>query len=135
MLSFDASALVKRYREEDHSTWVLDLMDDDTGWFGSMLLAAEVPVALSRSLEATEHLAEVDSRLNRDLDAFHMLPIDSDTIVRAVEIGRAYRLKTLDSIHLAAAQVLPAECQFVTFDERQREVAVALGLKVLQPPV
>ena len=135
MLSFDASALVKRYREEEHSTWVLDLMEGDSGWFGSMLLAAEVPIALARSLEATGQLAEVDARLRRDLDAFHMLPVDSDSIVRAVEIGRGYRLKTLDGIHLAAAQVLPAECQFITFDVRQREVAVALGLSVLVPPV
>lgn len=135
MLSFDASALVKRYREEEHTTWVLDLMDEDPGWLGSMLLAVEVPVALARSLENTEHLAEVDTRLRRDLDAFQMLPVDADNVVRAVDIAREHRLKTLDAIHLAAAQVLPTECRFVTFDDRQREAAEALGLKVLSPPV
>jgi hypothetical protein len=34
----------------------------------------------------------------------------------------------------AAAKILPSECRFVTFDDRQREAAEALGLKVLAPP-
>lgn len=135
MLSFDASALVKRYRDEGHTEWILDLMDEDPDWFGSTLLAAEVPIAVARSLEATGYLARVDTELNRDLDAFQMIPVDADCLAKSVEIGRSHRLRTLDAIHLAAALVLPAECQFVTFDDRQRRAADALGLKVLTPPV
>lgn len=135
MMIFDASALVKRYREEQHTVWVQDLMDEDSEWFGSTLLAAEVPVALARSLESTGRLAEVDALVSRDLDAFQLVPVDADCIVRAVAISRGYRVKTLDAIHLAAAQVLPSESLFVTFDGRQRGAAKALGLNVLAPPV
>lgn len=110
-------------------------MDEDADWFGSSLLAVEAPIAIARSLEATGHLVELDESLTRDLDAFQMVPVDSDCLARAVEIGRGYRLRTLDAIHLAATQVLPAECRFVTFDERQRDAAEGLGIKVLRPPV
>lgn len=134
MLGFDASALVKRYREEEQTEWVLDLMDEDPVWIGSTLLAAEVPIAIARSLKSTGRLTEVDSILAADLDAFQLVPVDADCLVRAVSIGRDFKVRTLDAIHLAATQVLPSECRFVTFDDRQREAAEALGLNVLKPP-
>lgn len=135
MLCFDSSALVKCYREEDHSAWLRDLMTDDPEWCGSALLAAECPIALARSFRDVEALREADARVSSDLGFFFLVAVDADCLVRAVEIGRDHHLKTLDAIHLAAAQVLPSECRFITFDQRQREAAGGLELEVLLPPV
>jgi len=135
MLCFDSSALVKCYQEEEHSLWIREAMAADPDWCGSALLAAEGPIALARTFREPGALREADARISRDLEFFYLSPVDADCLVRAVEVGRGSRLRTLDAIHLAAAQVLPAECRFVTFDERQREAAETLGLKVLVPPV
>lgn len=135
MLCLDSSALVKCYQEEDHSPWVREAMNEHSIWCGSALLAAEGPIALARSIQDTESLLEADARIRRDLEFFSLVPVDADCLVRAVDVGRGYGLRTLDAIHLAAALVLPADCRLVTFDQRQREAADSLGLKVLTPPV
>lgn len=135
MLCLDSSALVKCYQEEEHSPWIRGAMSEDQDWCGSALLTVEGPIALARSISDAGALEEVDTRITRDLGFFYLVALDADCLSRAVDVGREYRLKTLDAIHLAAAQVLPAECSFVTFDERQREAASELGLKVLAPPV
>lgn len=135
MLVFDSSALVRAYGDEEQGGWVQDLMEGDPAWLGSALLAAEVPIAVARKFDNSGLLAEVDAMVREDLNAFRLVPVDSDCLVRAVEIGRSQSLRTLDAIHLSAARALPTEASFVTFDERQREAASALGLKVLRPPV
>ena len=135
MLCFDSSALVKCYQEEEHSPWVREIMASDPDWCGSALLAAEGPIALSRSVPEADDLQVADARISRDLGFFFLVAVDADCLVRAVDIGRDFGLRTLDAIHLAAARILPSECSFVTFDDRQREAAEYLGLKVLTPPV
>ncbi|HNF82582.1 MAG TPA: type II toxin-antitoxin system VapC family toxin [Solirubrobacterales bacterium] len=135
MLVFDSSALLKRYLNEEHSDWVANLMGEDSFWAGSALLATETAIAVGRGVGDSADLALIDTRLNRDLEFFDLVPIDADCLVRAVRIGRGYGVKTLDAIHLAAASALPGEFSFVTFDDRQREAAEDLGLKVLTPPV
>ena len=133
MIAVDTSALVKKYLDEEHSQWMEDLMADDQKWCGSMLLATECPVAVARDVELTDVLNDVDQELTRDLDRFNFIPVDADCLVNAVDIGRAFGPRTLDAIHLAAARRLPDDCRFVTFDERQGEVAESLGLKLLDP--
>lgn len=134
MLCFDSSALVKCYQEEEHSPWVREAMTDDQDWCGSALLAAEGPIALARLFRGGDEQQVADAKISRDLEFFFLVAVDADCLVRAVDIGRNHRLRTLDAIHLAAARTFPAECGFVTFDERQREAAQALGLNVLTPP-
>ncbi|HTU14617.1 MAG TPA: type II toxin-antitoxin system VapC family toxin [Solirubrobacterales bacterium] len=133
MIALDSSALIKRYQREEHSDWIRATMDDDGDWCGSMLLATESAVASARNSAASDELSKVDLRMRADLDHFQLVPVDGDCLVRAIEIGRAHRLRTLDAIHLAAAARLPAECRFVTFDERQAEAAAEIGLDLLAP--
>jgi predicted nucleic acid-binding protein len=135
MLAFDASALVKRYVAEEHSDWIDEVMSQDTHWIGSAVLAAETAIVLGRSNPDAAELAAKDARLSRDLDFFDLVPIDADCLVRAIDLGRGYALRTLDAIHLAATSAIPEEFSFVTFDDRQRDAAEALGLNVLAPPV
>ncbi|MDQ5895044.1 MAG: uncharacterized protein QG596_1305 [Actinomycetota bacterium] len=135
MLVLDASALTKRYVAEEYSDWIDEVMGQDSHWAGSALLATETAIAIGRGNPKATELAAKDARLSRDLDFFDLVPIDADCLVRAIDLGRGYGLRTLDAIHLAATSAIPEEFQFVTFDERQRDAAGALGLKVLQPPV
>jgi len=133
MIALDSSALIKRYQREEHSEWVRETMDGDGDWCGSMLLAAESAVASARNSISSDELSKVDLRLRTDLDHFQLVPVDGDCLVRAIEIGRANGLRTLDAIHLAAAARLPPECRFITFDDRQAEAAVEIGLELLIP--
>lgn len=135
MLCFDSSALIECYREEEHSPWVREVMEGDPDWCGSALLATEGPIALARSVPEVDALQIADARISRDLGFFFLVAVDADCLFRAVDIGRDFRLRTLDAIHLAAARILPSECSFLTFDDRQREAAESLGLKVIAPPV
>ena len=52
-------------------------------------------------------------------------------IDRAAELGRTQPLRTVDAIHLAAADRLPSPTTFATFDPAQIPVAVGLGFDVL----
>ncbi|MCB0863626.1 MAG: type II toxin-antitoxin system VapC family toxin [Solirubrobacterales bacterium] len=135
MLVFDASALVKRYQLEEYSEWIDEIMSRDSHWVGSAILATETAIALGRSNPANAGLAAKDARLTRDLTYFDLVAVDADCLARAIDLGRGCGLRTLDAIHLAAASSLPGKFQFVTFDDRQREAARDLGLKVLTPPV
>ena len=135
MICFDTSALIKRYKREDHSDWIDQIMAEDHDWCASSLIATEAAIALSREPALESDLPAIDGRLAADLEAFVMVPVDATCLVRAVEIGRKLRLRTLDAIHLAAVDQLPAVVAFVTLDDRQREAAEDLGLKVLAPPV
>jgi len=135
MLCFDSSALIKCYREEAHSPWIREVMGDDPDWCGSALLAAEGPIALARSFPEGDALGEADVRITRDLGFFFLVAVDADCLARAVGIGRTHGLKTLDAIHLSAALVLPSECRFLTFDGKQRQAALDLGLNAIVPPV
>lgn len=135
MVAFDVSALVKRYQSEDYSDWIDEIMSQDPHWVGSAILATETAIVMGRSNPKNAGLAAIDARLTQDLTYFDLVPVDADCLVRAVDLGRGYGLRTLDAIHLAAASGIPGEFAFVTFDERQREAAQALGLKVLTPPV
>jgi predicted nucleic acid-binding protein len=134
MLALDTSALIKRYIEEPHSDWLVEAMAGDPDWAASMLIACEAPVVVARSIESVPDLGAVDQRLTADLDRFRFVPVDADCLVNADSVARAFTLRTLDAIHLAAARRLPEECRFITFDRSQAKAAGALGLDVLVPP-
>ena len=133
MIALDSSALIKRYQREEHSEWVREKMEEDGEWCGSMLLATESAIAAARNSESADELAAVDLRMTTDLDHFQFVPVDADCLVRAIEIARGRGLKTLDAIHLAAAARLPVQCRFITFDDRQSEVARDIGVQLLAP--
>lgn len=135
MIALDTSALIKRYKDEPFSDWTVEVMSTHEDWCGSALLSAEAAIAVERDRDLRKEIRTVDAHLTNDLDSFRLVPVDASCLVSAVEIGRKFKLRTLDAIHLGAARMLPPECMFITFDERQRDAAEELGLKVLRPPV
>ncbi len=134
MIALDSSALIKRYQREEHSEWLRDQMSVDGGWSGSALLAAETAIAVGRAIRASDELAKYNARISRDLEFFDMWPVDSECLVGAIELGRAYRLRTLDAIHLSAFRLMPVDCRVITFDARMASAAREIGLDLLMPP-
>lgn len=130
MLVLDASALVKRYVDEAGTSDVVRLMADDSGWAASALCRAEAHVTLCHLgfEEAIER--QLAHSLEADWEHFLVVPVDDLCLARAAEIGCDRRLRTLDAVHLAAADRLPHPFTFVTFDVRQAEAARVLGFDV-----
>lgn len=127
----DTSALLKRYLDEDGTPLVLDQMADDDRWCTSALTLAEAQITLCHSGLPPNLLPEVIGTLRRDWEHFVVVPVDDLCLARSRDIGCAQRLRTLDAIHLAAAERIPGPARFLTFDARQREGATALGLDVI----
>ncbi len=130
MLVVDTSALLKRYVEEEGSQKVLELMRDDAQWCASSLGLAEARVTLCHIGFDADALIDRVAALRGDWERFLIVPVDDLCLSRAVEIGCEQRVRTLDAVHLAAADRLPRGATFVTFDDRQAEAGRALGLAV-----
>jgi predicted nucleic acid-binding protein len=126
----DASALTKLYVVEPHSDEAAEILRQEAP-VTARHSYVEVRLALHRALRG--------SRLRRAQDEFELdwrdanvVELDEATCRAAVEIGETAGMKTLDALHLAAAQRAgSAELTFVTFDERQAAAARSLGWTVL----
>ncbi len=132
MLFLDTSALVKRYFDEDGREGVLALMAADDLWAVSGLARTEGQIALCRTLGSSPSLAATQARFALDWAEFTVVPADDACLNRAAAIGCRSGLRTLDAIHLAAAETLPG-VTLVTFDRRLAEAAVRLGIAVAPP--
>ena len=132
-LAVDASALVKRYLHEPGRDLVLETMDGDGTWCASELARTEAMLALRRVALHGRQADRLWRRLRDDWDAFHVVPVDDRCLARAVDLGAEYSLRTVDAIHLAAADRLPRPVRFLTFDRHQIPAALALGLDVVSP--
>lgn len=126
-LYLDASALVKRYVEEDGSDDVLRAMDAAAGWSMCRIGFVETvrAVALAGGREA---IATIED----DWLAFDVIELDRRLAGHAAELAVTTELRSLDAMHLAAALVLPAEDLTVaTWDVRLHRAARGHGLATL----
>lgn len=70
----------------------------------------------------------------RQLARVDQLIIDRDLLDTAATLAPGTIVRSLDAIHLAAAQVLGAELKsVVTYDRRMQDAATALGIRVEAP--
>jgi predicted nucleic acid-binding protein len=133
VLVVDASALVKRYVREPGRDLVLAAMDADDVWCASALARSETMVTLHRMASGPYQQARLWHAFRDDWDAFVVVPVDDRCLARAIEIGAEFGVRTVDAIHLAAADRLPRPVRYLTFDRHQIPAAVALGLEVVSP--
>ena len=131
MIFLDTSALVKRYVAESGSDIVLHHMEQDLDWAASVLARTEARVTLCHRGPEGALESPAQKQLAQDWDRFITVPIDPGCLASAEDIGCQQHLRTLDAIHLAAASRLPTSLRFLSFDRRQRDAAVALGLSVV----
>lgn len=128
MLFLDTSALVKRYVEEPGTDLVLERMAADTTWVVSSLARTEAEITLCRLGFAPDEPDGPRSRLAEDWERCLLVPVDPAGLARAAEIGCEHGMRTLDALHLAAADRLPRPVEFLTFDQRQATAARSLGM-------
>ncbi len=131
MIFLDSSALLKRYREEPGSAFVDDVLGQDLDWAASELARSEVGISICRRMEEGPERMRILQQLGDDWRFVLAVPIDSDCLLLAHQIGCEHGVRTLDAIHLAAAKRIPGDTRFLTFDERQKSAAAALGLPVI----
>ncbi len=136
---FDASALAKRYVEEEHSSEVLRWLERSTPVV-CRLSEVEIAAALARR-RREEVISRVErdralAALDADLQAVHVIEL-STLVFRAARAALLrHPLRAADAIQLAAALVLRERLQspiaFLTFDGR---LAAASEREGLSPPV
>ena len=129
----DASALVRRYVRDPGRPLVLDAMAADPTWCASEVCRTETMLALHRLSPGPTTQAGLWAAVREDWAAMTVVPVDDRCLARAVELGATFGLRTVDAIHLAAADRLPRPVTYASFDRRQLPAAAALGLDVLTP--
>ena len=130
MLFLDTSALLKRYVEEDGTRLVLRRMSEDLERVVSAVARTEAEISLCRLGFDASVDATATSSLGQDWERCHVVPMDWACLARAAELGCRYDVRTLDALHLAAADRLPEPLVMLTFDRRQADAARAMGLTV-----
>lgn len=127
MLYLDASALVKRYVEEEGSDLVLSAMEDADAWSTCRIGYVETvrAVALAGGRRAVK-------RVEGDWLSFDVIEVDSRLAEHAATLALSAELRSLDALHLAAALVLPREDLTVaTWGSRLHRAARDEGLETL----
>ncbi len=130
-LALDTSAVLGRFLSGPHRSVVLDAMAADGCWCASALALTEALSLVDRLTELPHERDRLRRALRDDWERVHVVPIDQRCLDRAAELGRDQPLRTVDALHLAAADRLPRPVTFATFDPRQIGVALALGFDVV----
>lgn len=125
----DSSAIVKFAVAEPESdalqAWREQLATDD------VLMTCELAVA--EVLRAVRRVAGDVTVALAHLDALEQLTMDRDLMLAAGGVPPA-GIRTLDAIHLAAAQAVGEDLAgLVTYDDRMTTAAQAVGLTPLAP--
>jgi predicted nucleic acid-binding protein len=143
----DTSALGSMYLgDEDDGAWIAEVVFTGHDPVVVCELAdVELASLLARALRGgriTE--AEVAERLDAWADhtcddgPIGVAPVRSDTLARARSLVLEEQVRTLDAIHLAAAQVLAEASDdavtLLTRDARQASAAVGVGLPLYERP-
>lgn len=130
-LYVDSSALLKRYVDEPDSTLANEILGSDESLLTARHTIVEVRRNLARLLDPGD-AAAARSAFLQDVKAFGIVEFDAFTCESAASISELTGARTLDALHLAAAQRLGgSSIGFVTFDLRQAQSARTLGMTVL----
>ncbi|HVC06588.1 MAG TPA: type II toxin-antitoxin system VapC family toxin [Solirubrobacterales bacterium] len=127
MLYLDASALVKRYVEEESSESVLRAMDRASAWSMCRIGYVETvrAVAVAGGRKAVK-------RFEEDWSSFDVIEVDTALAEHAAQLALSAELHSLDALHLAAALVLPSDDLTVaTWDVRLHRAVGDQGLGTL----
>jgi predicted nucleic acid-binding protein len=130
-LYVDSSALLKRYVDEPDSEAAESLLRSDPSLLTARHTIVEVRRNLARLLDEPD-AAAMRSAFANDLEALSIVEPDSATCESAAAIAEVTGARTLDALHLAAAQRVGGPAvPFLTFDLRQAQAARSLGLTVI----
>lgn len=130
-LYVDSSALLKRYVHEPDSEAADELLCSDTSLLTARHTVVEVRRNLARVLTERD-ASQARSAFMHDLEALSLIELDAETCEMGSAIAEVTGVRTLDALHLAAAQRAGgAAVPFLTFDVRQAQAARGLGFTVV----
>lgn len=129
-VALDTTALLGRFLEGDSRQVVIDAMSADHDWCASALALSEALMLADRLGDDPTRADDLRRAIRDDWERFHVVPLDGRCLERATELGRTQPLRTVDALHLAAADRLPRPLTFITFDSAQIPVALAMGFDV-----
>jgi predicted nucleic acid-binding protein len=127
----DASALVKRYLDEPDADRVTQALSAENQLVTGRHTIVEVRRNLARLLLGRPH-TEARATFASEIAAFAIVELDRETIELAATIGEQLGVRSLDALHLGAAQRAGGPpMHFLTFDLRQAQAARTLGFTVV----
>ena len=129
-LYVDTSALLKRYHQEHDSDVAVALMASDPVVVTSRLTEVESRRNIARIFDGDDAV-RWKRQLLEDLDAFALVSLDATTCNDAARIAEQTGCRSLDALHLAAAQRAGSMTTLLTFDLRQAQAARSLGMSVV----
>ena len=130
-LYVDSSALLKRYVAEPDSAAADEWLRSDPQLVTGRHTVIEARRNLARLVSQRE-LSRAKEALSADLEAFILVELDAVTCERAAAVAEVTGVRTLDALHLAAAQRAGGtEITMLTFDVRQAQAARGLGMQVV----
>ncbi len=127
MLYLDASALVKRYVEEEGSETVRTAMAAERAWWTCRIGFVETvrAVGLASGTRAVR-------AFKREWESFGIVEVDGALAEHAATLALSTELRSLDAMHLAAALLLSREdLTLSTWDTRLHAAARRQGLRTL----
>jgi predicted nucleic acid-binding protein len=130
-IALDTTALLARYLDGPYRPVIVDAMDADHDWCASALVLTESLMLIDRLGDDPSRTDDLRRAVRDDWERMHVVPVDPRCLDRAAELGRTQPLRTIDALHLAAADRLPRPLTFATFDPAQIPVALGLGYDVL----
>lgn len=130
-LYVDSSALLKRYVDEPDSELADSILRSDPSLVTGRHTIVEVRRNLARLLTERD-LAKARAAFAKDLSSFSIVELDDVTCEGAAAIAEVTAVRTLDAMHLSAAQRAGGPAvTFATFDARQAQAARTLGFTVV----
>jgi uncharacterized protein len=127
MLYLDASALVKRYIEEEGSEAVRAAMATEIAWWTCRIGFVETVRAVGLAAGAG-----VVRAVKREWGSFGVVEVDATLADQAAMFALSAELRSLDALHLAAALRLANEdLTLATWDTRLHAAARNQGLRTL----
>ena len=130
-LYVDSSALIKRYIAEDDSEDAEAILLSDTEWVTGRHTFVEVLLAMHHRLGEPERRIAT-AAFERDWHRTFVVALDDVVGRRAVELGIVTGARSLDALHLAAAERAGGRSvPIVTFDVRLGHAGRSLGFAVI----
>jgi uncharacterized protein len=130
MIYLDSCALLKLFREEEHSKAMADYVISARKPMVSSELAR---VEVCRTLHREGLREKTHERTDHLLGGIARIPL-APVIDAAADLPVETTWRSLDALHLATAQYLgQALTEFVSYDKRLVTAARILGLPIVQP--
>ena len=125
----DASALLKLYLDEPESDEAMAFVRAAREPATARVARVEVRRRLSLEFDGSE-LASVREDFELDWETFRNIEVDEAACERAVLMAEEFGLRTLDALHLGAADLLRGQVPLLSYDRRQADAARKLGWTV-----